>query len=91
MVAGGLRATLTCVDPFRLGKTVAGRDYDEALLEDLPSTVEPCGEHGEFHTIAWDGPMFGRPVPLARGPVVERDGFMFADLTPAGDAASQGA
>jgi uncharacterized protein (TIGR00290 family) len=83
MVAAGLKATLVCVDPRALDAAFAGRDFDAALLEELPPTVDPCGERGEFHTFAWGGPMFRRPVPVARGVVVERDGFVFADLVPA--------
>ncbi|HEU4952776.1 MAG TPA: hypothetical protein VFT46_12575 [Holophagaceae bacterium] len=82
MVAGGLKATLTCVDPKVLEPAFAGRDFDARLLADLPPGVDPCGERGEFHSFAWDGPMFDRPVPLRRGEVVERDGFVFADLLP---------
>jgi uncharacterized protein (TIGR00290 family) len=83
MVAAGLRATLTCVDPRTLAASFAGRDFDAPLLADLPASVDPCGERGEFHTFAWDGPMFRHPVPIRRGEVVERDGFVFADLVPA--------
>ena len=80
MLAAGLRATLTCVDPRRLDRSFAGRAFDAALLGDLPPGVDPCGENGEFHTFAWAGPMFRRPVEVATGDVVERDGFVFADL-----------
>jgi uncharacterized protein (TIGR00290 family) len=83
MVAAGLKATLACVDPKALEASFAGRDFDAALLAELPPSVDPCGERGEFHTFAWDGPMFSRPVPIRRGEVVERDGFVFADLVPA--------
>ncbi|WP_257306567.1 adenine nucleotide alpha hydrolase [Geothrix campi] len=83
MVAAGLRATLTCVDPRTLDASFAGRDFDAPLLADLPASVDPCGERGEFHTFAWDGPMFRHPVLIRRGEVVERDGFVFADLVPA--------
>jgi uncharacterized protein (TIGR00290 family) len=83
MVAAGLRATLVCVDPKVLPAAFAGRDFDAALLTDLPPGVDPCGERGEFHTFAWNGPMFSHPVPFQRGEVVERDGFVFADLVPA--------
>ncbi len=86
MMDGGLRATITCVDPRRLGAAFAGRAYDAALLAELPPDVDPCGERGEFHTFAWAGPMFARPVPVAGGEVVTREGFVFADLLPA-DAA----
>lgn len=83
MVAGGLKATLVCVDPQALDPAFAGREFDLALLRDLPPTVDPCGERGEFHTFAWDGPMFSAPLPIRRGEVVTRDGFVFADLVPA--------
>ena len=80
MLAGGLRARITCVDPRVLPAAFAGRAFDEALLGDLPPGVDPCGENGEFHTFAWDGPMFTAPVRVRGGEVVERDGFVFADL-----------
>jgi uncharacterized protein (TIGR00290 family) len=83
MIAGGQRATLTCVDPRVLPSSFAGRAFDQDLLRDLPATVDPCGERGEFHSFAWDGPAFRRPVRVRGGDVVERDGFVFADLLPA--------
>jgi len=83
MIQAGLRATLACVDPKALDAAFAGRDFDADLLAALPPGVDPCGERGEFHTFAWDGPMFRHPVAFRRGEVVERDGFVFADLVPA--------
>ena len=80
MIAGGLRARITCVDPRVVSRDLAGREFDRALLEDLPASADPCGERGEFHTFAYDGPMFARAVPIESGEVVERDGFVFADL-----------
>jgi diphthamide synthase (EF-2-diphthine--ammonia ligase) len=80
MIAGGLQARLTCVDPRQAPRELAGRAFDAALLRDLPPAVDPCGERGEFHTFAHAGPMFRRPVPIQSGEVVERDGFVFADL-----------
>jgi uncharacterized protein (TIGR00290 family) len=80
MIAGGLRAYLTCVDPRRLPASFAGRAFDTALLADLPEGVDPCGENGEFHTFACDGPMFSRSIGISVGEIVERDGFVFADL-----------
>jgi len=82
MIAGGLRARLTCVDPTQLPGSFAGRDFDAGLLSDLPPSVDPCGERGEFHTFAYDGPMFRQPVHVQCGEIVERDGFVFADLLP---------
>jgi len=81
MVTGGLRARLTCIDPRALDRRFAGREFDAALLAELPASVDPCGERGEFHTFAYDGPMFARPIPVNSGEIVERDGFVFADLT----------
>ena len=83
MVASGLRARLTCVNPKVLDRSFAGREFDDALLRELPATVDPCGERGEFHSFAYAGPMFSRPIPIESGIVVERDGFVFADLVPA--------
>jgi len=82
MIAAGLRARLTCVDPKSLDARFAGREFDAALLAELPASVDPCGERGEFHTFTYDGPMFRRPVPIRTGEVVTRDGFVFADLLP---------
>ena len=82
MVASGLRARITCVNPAVLDRSFAGREFDAALLRDLPATVDPCGERGEFHTFAYAGPMFAQPIPIDCGVIVERDGFVFADLLP---------
>ena len=86
MVASGLRAYLTCVDPKKLSPSFAGRLFDANLLDDLPASVDPCGENGEFHTFAFDGPMFHQPIAVHPGEVVERDGFVFADLQIVGCA-----
>jgi uncharacterized protein (TIGR00290 family) len=83
MLAAGVEATLTCVDPRVLGGGFAGRKWDAALLEALPAGVDPCGERGEFHTFVSAGPMFTHPIPVTTGEVVLRDGFVFADLLPA--------
>jgi uncharacterized protein (TIGR00290 family) len=83
MIEGGLRARLTCVDPKSLDARFAGREFDAALLAELPPSVDPCGERGEFHTFTYDGPMFRRPVPIRAGETVTRDGFVFADLLAA--------
>ncbi len=83
MIESGLKAYLTCVDPKKLDRSFAGRRFDEALLAGLPAHVDPCGENGEFHTFCCAGPMFPDPIPVRPGEVVERDGFVFADLQPA--------
>jgi uncharacterized protein (TIGR00290 family) len=81
MLGAGLRARITCVDPAQLPAHFAGREFDEALLASLPLGVDPCGERGEFHTFAYAGPMFRGAVGVRSGEIVERDGFVFADLT----------
>src|SRR5215467_13432006 len=70
MIAAGLRARITCVDPKQLSGSFAGREFDQDLLAALPASVDPCGERGEFHTFAYDGPMFSRPVPVRSGEVL---------------------
>jgi len=82
MIAAGLRARLTCVDPRALPASFAGREFDHRFLGELPAGVDPCGENGEFHSFAWDGPMLTRPIGVQTGEVVLRDGFVFADLLP---------
>ena len=81
MVESGLRSVLTCINPKHLDRSFAGRQFDHSLLADLPAGVDRCGERGEFHSFAWDGPMFNHPVTVSVGEVVDRDGFVFADLS----------
>jgi uncharacterized protein (TIGR00290 family) len=83
MIATGLRAILTCVDPKQLAPSFVGRAFDAALLADLRPGVDPCGERGEFHTFCHAGPSFDQPIPVKVGESVERDGFWFADVLPA--------
>lgn len=83
MVASELSAVLTCVDPSQVDRAFAGRRYDAALLADLPPSADPCGERGEFHTFVHDGPMFDRGLDVEVGEVVEREGFVYADVRPA--------
>jgi len=80
MCASGLRAKLTCIDPRHLARAFAGRTYDATLLAELPPAVDPCGERGEFHTFATHCSIFSRPIDVSVGEIVERDGFVFADL-----------
>jgi uncharacterized protein (TIGR00290 family) len=82
MIASGIRAVITCVDPRQAPAELAGRWFDERLLADLPAGVDPCGENGEFHTFVVDGPGFAYPLDVTVGEVVERDGFVFADVLP---------
>jgi uncharacterized protein (TIGR00290 family) len=87
-IHAGYQAVLTCVDTTQLGPEFAGREFDAAFLADLPETVDPCGERGEFHTCVYGGPLFARSLPLVTGERVRRDGrFEYCDvlLAPATD------
>lgn len=80
MIAGGLKAKLVCADSRQLPAAFAGRDFDADLLGELPASVDPCGERGEFHSCVYAGPMFATPLALEGGEVVHRDGFIYADF-----------
>jgi len=80
MISAGVRARITCVNPAVLDRSFAGREFDASLLQELPATIDPCAERGEFHTCAYAGPMFNRPLHLETGVTVERDGFVFTDV-----------
>ena len=80
MVSAGLRARVTCADQKQIPASFfVGREFDAALLADLPASADSCGERGEFHTLAYAGPVFRHPVPIQTGEIVTRDGFVFAD------------
>jgi uncharacterized protein (TIGR00290 family) len=83
MIASGIVAHLVCVDPRHLGREFAGRRFDARLLDELPGEVDPCGENGEFHTLVSAGPMFAAPIEVRVGEIVEREGFVFADILAA--------
>jgi uncharacterized protein (TIGR00290 family) len=87
MVRSGVRAYVTCVNPEMLDRSWAGRSFDDRLLDELPETVDPCGERGEFHTFVYEGPMFAVPLSVKPGRIVERDGFVFADVVRSGPVA----
>ncbi|ABA03332.1 Protein of unknown function DUF71, ATP-binding region [Nitrobacter winogradskyi Nb-255] len=83
MIASGLEARLVSVDLAKLDRSLAGRDFDERLLEDLPAGIDPCGENGEFHTFVSAAPVFSQRLEVLCGDVVERGGFAYRDLVPA--------
>jgi uncharacterized protein (TIGR00290 family) len=83
MIAAGLRTRLVCLDPTKVPRELAGRLLDHDLLDSLPPGVDPCGERGEFHTFVTEGPMLRGRVAAEPGEIVEREGFVFADLVPA--------
>jgi len=82
MIASGIRAKLTCVDSAQIDPQFAGREFDARLLSDLPSSADPCGVNGEFHSFVYAGPMFSEPIYIESGEVVQRDQFFYADLLP---------
>ncbi len=82
MIDGGLRARIVCVDPSKMPAELVGRDLDHDLIQSLPATVDSCGENGEFHTVAYEGPMFYEAIAIESGESVVRDGFVYADVLP---------
>lgn len=81
MIDGGLRARIACVDTRKLDASFAGREFDGALLRDLPASVDACGENGEFHTCVYGGPMFKQPVAVETGAAHAVEPFVWRDLT----------
>jgi uncharacterized protein (TIGR00290 family) len=82
MIASGVRAKLTCIDTAKLDAHFAGRDFDAALLSELPERIDPCGERGEFHSFVYAGPMFNAPLAVSVGETIVQGRFVFADLIP---------
>lgn len=80
-IGAGFRAVLACVDTTQLDAAFVGRDFDAAVLRDLPPGADPCAENGEFHTFAYAGPLFSAPLPVKIGPAFGEGRFRFADLT----------
>jgi len=80
--ANQFRAIAVCVDSKILAPSFSGRELDESFFRDLPPHVDPCGENGEFHTFVFDGPIFHSPIHVRTGEIVNRDGFVFCDLLP---------
>jgi diphthamide synthase (EF-2-diphthine--ammonia ligase) len=83
MIDSGVEAYLTTCDLKKLPSSFAGRRFDHGLLRDLPPSVDPCGENGEFHSFVAAGPMLSKRIPVRVGETVEREGFAYADLLPA--------
>jgi uncharacterized protein (TIGR00290 family) len=83
MIAAGVRAHVTCVDPGQIPSSFVGRLWDACFLDELPTTADPCGENGEFHTFVSAGPMLRKAILVRQGIITEREGFVFADLLPA--------
>lgn len=90
MIDLGFKAIITSVDPKQLSPSFAGRLFDKRFLDDLPASVDPCGERGEFHTFVYDAPLFRNPIDVTVGDIVERDGFVFADVMPVLQTMTQG-
>lgn len=83
MINAGIRAKITCVDGSKLDRSFAGREFDQEFIDSLPPAADPCGENGEFHTFVYQAPVFRHPIAVKTGEIVERDGFIFADLLTA--------
>ncbi len=82
MISSGLKAVITCVNSKHIAIEFAGREYNQSFLNDLPKNIDPCGENGEFHSFAFEGPMFQNPIEISLGETIYRDGSFFTDLLP---------
>jgi uncharacterized protein (TIGR00290 family) len=82
MIAANIHARVTCVDLKILDASFAGRDFNASFLQDLPPSVDPCGERGEFHTFVWSSPDFSASIPCDHSHTVERDGYAYAEILP---------
>jgi uncharacterized protein (TIGR00290 family) len=80
MIAKGYKAIVTSIELKKLDRRFIGRKYDEQFIDDLPSNIDPCGEHGEFHTFVYDGPIFKYPIGIKKGAIMEKEGFLYQDL-----------
>lgn len=80
MIKSGVKTVITCIDPKQIDKKFAGREFDQSFIDELPETADPCGENGEFHSFVYAGPMLKGQINITLGDVVERDGFVFADI-----------
>jgi len=84
MVAQGLKAVITCIDPKQTPERLIGQIFDIDFLNSLPDNIDPCGENGEFHSFVFDAPMFEQPIDIVVGDIVHRDDFIFADVQLSG-------
>jgi len=82
MIQGGAKAVITCIDPAKTPRELAGKYFDNEFLKHLPHDVDPCGENGEFHSFAFDGPAFSKEVNIQVGETVQRGDFVFTDVLP---------
>jgi uncharacterized protein (TIGR00290 family) len=80
MIAAGMEALITCVDTEVLDRSFLGRTFDQRLLQELPESVDPCAENGEFHSVAVAGPMFEYPLSVTTGDVEDRGRFVWVDV-----------
>jgi uncharacterized protein (TIGR00290 family) len=81
VIREGYIAYLTCVDTQQLDASFAGRLFDADLLRELPASVDPCGERGEFHTVVVDAPTYGSAISVRRGERVLREArFNYCDF-----------
>jgi diphthamide synthase (EF-2-diphthine--ammonia ligase) len=80
MIASGVRANVTCVDPSKLSASFSGREFDSSFVAELPPDVDSCGENGEFHTFVYDAPVFASGIAVECGETLTREGFVFTDV-----------
>jgi uncharacterized protein (TIGR00290 family) len=79
-IDSGFKAIICAVDPKKLDARFCGKEYDKKFLSEIPETVDPCGENGEFHTFVYDGPIFRKKIDVKVGEIVNREGVCFGDI-----------
>jgi uncharacterized protein (TIGR00290 family) len=82
-IALGFKSVISCIDTKVLDQKFLGRQFDEDFLAELPPNIDPSGENGEFHSFAYDGPIFQQGIGYSLGETVDRNSFHFRDLIPA--------
>ncbi len=81
-IASGGRAVITCVELAKLDEAWLGRVIDERFASEIGTTgADPCGENGEYHSFAFAGPVFKKPLAWVAGERRLDSGFAQLDLT----------
>ncbi len=63
-IADGFKTHICSIDTSKIAKDLVGIDYSNEFLKQLPPSVDPCGENGEFHSFCYDGELFNYKVPF---------------------------
>lgn len=78
----GYQSRIVGIDLARAQPSWLSSNFDRTFVETLQAApnVDLCGERGEYHSFAYDGPLFRWPVAFHVGDEHELDGHRFVDL-----------